>query len=288
MGPGLAKSNIIAAHPNSMVQKGNFVFDDEALALSFIDTQKSRFRALNDWFKSPQGIDIGDAFTAELAPLQQLFHGETLLQLGNCGDNPWLRLLHYSHKWCVTPYMQKSSSSITSLNQLPIDRNSIDCVIAPLVMEAFSHHKNPVDEIDRILKPQGYVIFFGINPLSLWSVFLRLRRFSCFGQLGGKAKSVFFMKRAMLHRGYLQCHLSTFYYIPPVTTEKWLNKLEIFNELGKMISPCPAGFYCLVMQKQQEIHPELLPSTVEDNSWDRSTIWQPACQLKRHNSVFGP
>lgn len=55
--------------------------------------------------------------------------------------------------------MEPSSTIITSYTQLPLDRNSIDCVIVPFAMEAFSHQKNPIDEIDRVLKPMGYAIF---------------------------------------------------------------------------------------------------------------------------------
>ena len=104
---------------------------------------------------------------SELAHLNEFLYGETLLQLGSSGGDSWLKTLHYSHKWYATPYMNSSSSLITSFTQLPIDRDSVDCVIAPLVLEGFGS-KNPIDEIDRILKPMGYVVFFGINPMSLW------------------------------------------------------------------------------------------------------------------------
>lgn len=260
-----------------MVQKYNFKYG--TCTLSF-EAQKTRFCALEHWFSSPQGIDTGDFFVTELAHLQDILYGDILLQLGNYGNNLWLQKLHYAHKWCVTPFVNSSSTFFTSFNQLPVDRNSIDCVIAPLIMEAFSHQKNPIDEIDRILKPMGYVVFFGINPLSLWGLFVRIKRFSIFGALAGKPMSVLSVKRAMLHRGYVLCNISSFYYIPPVSSKNWLQNLEIFNELGKMISPCPAGFYCLVMQKHQEAYPDLLPAKIEDELWERKRGLQPACQFK--------
>ena len=89
----------------------------------------------------------------------------------------------------------------------------------------------------------------------------------------------------MLHRGYVQCNLSSFYYIPPVSSESLLHKLEILNELGKMISPCPAGFYCLVVQKQHEIHPNLLQTPIEDELWKPNTNLNPACQLEKSRST---
>ncbi|MBA3537822.1 MAG: methyltransferase domain-containing protein [Tatlockia sp.] len=243
------------------------------------DAQKTRFSALNDWFRTPQGMDIADFFSEELNHLNGFLYGETLLQLGSCGKNSWLQALHFSHKWLTSFDLNSSTTFMSSFNQLPIDRDSIDCVIAPLVLESFELSKSPIDEIDRILKPMGYVIFFGINPLSLWGLNFRIKRLSGYAPLKAKAKSVFSVQRAMAHRGYIQSYLSSFYYIPPVSSLEWLEKLEILNELGKMISPCPSGFYCLIMQKQQEITPNLLLNDKEE-VWNRR-IFQTNCLVKK-------
>lgn len=255
-----------------MIQKRNFIFF-KVVSLS-IDAQKTRFRALDNWFTKPQGLDLAEFFSGELTHLHELLHGETLLQLGSCGKNPWLPALHYSHKWLATLYPLHSTTLISSYNQLPIDRNSIDCVIAPLVIEAFTGSKSPLDEIDRILKPSGQVVFFGINPFSLWGLQLRFKGLSCFGPQKAKAKSVFALQRQMLHRGYVQHYLSSFYYLPPLSSKAWLDKLEILNELGKMISPCPSGFYCLVMQKRQTIHPDFDLVDPEE-IWNKRRLFQP-------------
>lgn len=124
-----------------MVQKDNLLFP-WGRTLSF-ENHKIRFQALRNWFLSDQGRHVGQAFTAELAPLAEFLYGETLLQFGDCGDNPWLHPLHYSHKWLASPFYDSSSSVITAFNSMPFDRNSVDCIIAPLAMEAFTHKKIP-------------------------------------------------------------------------------------------------------------------------------------------------
>ena len=96
-------------------------------------------------------------------------NGETLLQLGNCGDNLWLKKLNYARKWIVSPYSLANKVQIEcALNQLPLDRNSVDCIIAPLVLEPFGNSLSLIDEIDRILNPMGFIILLSINPWSLW------------------------------------------------------------------------------------------------------------------------
>lgn len=133
------------------------------------DDQMHKYQALDRWFETPQGLCVAKAFASELATVGDFFSGKQLLQLGHCGDNLWLPALNFRHKWFVTPGDGGGPKTlVASLNALPIERGSIDCVVAPLTLEAFGPDKNPLDEIDRILKPMGYVIFFGINPLSFW------------------------------------------------------------------------------------------------------------------------
>lgn len=221
--------------------------------------QINRFIALEQWFASPLGNDIAEAFDAELAHLKHLLHGDIMLQLGSGSENLWFPSLRFQHKWLATPHCDLNKTTlVTKLNQLPLDRDSIDCLVAPLTMDAFSQQENPIDEWDRVLKPMGYLVLLGINPFSLWGFWLRYYKNACFGAARGHPKSVFSIKRALIHRGYMQCHFNAFYYAPPVKSKQWLHKLRILNVIGKMISPMPAGFYCLVMQKyvEQETTPE--------------------------------
>jgi hypothetical protein len=225
----------------------------------FLDEQANKYRALDNWFMTPQGRRVAHAFAGELMPVCERFSGRTLLQLGSCGENLWLPLLNFRHKWLVTPSVAPQKTSlIASLTMLPVDRDSIDCVLAPLSIEAFAHGKNPMDEIDRVLRPMGYVIFFGINPCSFWGAALYLKRLNCFGSGVGTLMSSFSVKHMMLQRGYRQCAFTSFYYIPPVNSEFLIPKLEFFNEMGKMIWPFPAGFYCLIVQKYQHCSPSFL------------------------------
>lgn len=230
-----------------------------------LDDQMHKYKALDRWFKTPQGLCVAKAFTSELATVGDLFSGKQLLQLGHCGDNLWLPELKFRHKWFATPVDTVGQKTlVASLNALPIERSSIDCVVAPLTKEAFGDEKNPLDEIDRILKPMGYVVFFGINPMSFWGAALRWGRVPCFGGFAGALMSSHTLKSDMLQRGYTQCMHRTFYYIPPVVNAVLIHKLSFFNEMGKMIWPFPAGFYCLIMQKYQPTTPTLLFNTFDN------------------------
>lgn len=229
------------------------------------EEQAIKYSALDHWFQTPQGLRAAIAFASELKAPSELFSGNILLQLGNCGDNLWLPELNFRNKWIVSPCESAPKSALlASLTTLPIDRGCVDCVIAPLTMEAFSQDKNPLDEIDRVLKPMGYVVFFGVNPWSFWGAALRWGGLPCFGNRKGMLTSSLSLKRALLSRGYSQCMLKSFYYIPPLTNKKLIRNLEFFNEMGKMIWPFPAGFYCFIAQKYEPASPSLLFNKYDD------------------------
>lgn len=231
-----------------------------------LDEHAKKYLALDQWFNTLQGTCVAQAFADEIMCFNSQLRGDRLLQLGHCAHNPWLAPLKYHRKMIISPCSNQKGTTVTTLfNQLPFDRDSIDCIIAPLTFEAFSFDKNPLDELDRVLKPMGYIVFWGVNPLSVWGGASKLGCLSILGDAKIKTTSVFSVKHAALGRGYRQCALSTFYYIPPVKRDSLLTKLEFLNEMGKMLWLYPAGFYCLVVQKHEIIPPSLTQEAIEAN-----------------------
>lgn len=225
--------------------------------------EQRKFAALDDWFLSPQGSRVAEALASELKAVSGFFHGTSLLQLGTFADNAWLSALSYPYQWLISPEIsgvKMTVSALTEMSALPIDRQSIDCVVAPFTLELVTNRRQLINEIDRVLAPMGYAIFFGINPWSIWGLLLRMSASQWFAHARIHLQSALTVKRMFLNRGYGQCLLSNFYYIPPINNEKVIHKLEFLNEMGKMIWPYPASFYCLVVQKQD---PSLLTPNVE-------------------------
>lgn len=247
-----------------------------------IDAQKNMFHALHEWFLTPAGIRVAEAFNTELKALTDILHGETMVQLGSCGDNIWFPQLRYMHKWLLSPVLDSDKTVLlSSINQLPLQRDSVDCVFAPLTLNAFSHNVELLDEVDRVLKPMGYAVFLAVNPVSLWGMWLKLSRSNCFATKNNGLHSSLFTQHALSHRGYEICHLSNFYYIPPVSSQKMLSGLSILNVIGKMLSPLPSGFYYLIVRKLQEDF--LLPQAVNHSEPLKTQAisgLSPACQQK--------
>lgn len=227
-----------------------------------IEQQIKQFRALNKWFQSPLGLFAAHEFAVNLDSIDEYVCGETLLQLGNCGENIWLKKLKFNHKWIASPFPLAPIQLESKLNHLPLNRNSVDCIIAPLTLEPFNDSLSLIDEIDRVLKPMGFVILLCINPWSLWGGAVKLGLLNCYRDRTIKMHPPFNLNRVFIQRGYRQISLTNFCYIPPVNSALLIKKLAFIDEIGKMLWPIPSGFYCYIAQKHQLIQPSLMVRSI--------------------------
>lgn len=229
-----------------------------------IELQKKQFRTLNKWFRSPLGLYVAHEFLIHLELEKDYLWGDTLVQLGACGDNLWLQKFNYKTKLILSPYPLAHKIHLQSaLNHLPLDRNSVDCVIAPLTFEPFGTNLNLLDEIDRVLKPMGFILLLGINPWSVWGGALKLGLLGCYAHQKIKMRSSFSINRMFIHRGYRQYSLNNLCYMPPINNNSLIKKMTLLDEIGKMLWPFPSGFYCYIAQKYQLIQPSLRELTVK-------------------------
>lgn len=243
------------------------------------EEQQKRFEMLDAWFSSDHGLRVGQAMREEIADMRGLLSGQNLIQLGSCGRNLWLSELPYHNKWIIKPHWDTSRISHCNslLTHLPIDQESVDCVIAPLTIDAFKNKESILDEIDRVLKPMGYLVIIGVNPYSLWGLWLRFSQYSCFGNLHGFPRSMLSLKCMIQHCGYQQCFAKDFYFIPPAQSNTVIRSFSFLNQVGKMVSLLPSAFYCVVFQKHvvNYIQPLLVASQKE--LLKTSPLYQPLC-----------
>ncbi len=222
-----------------------------------IEQQKKQYTALNRWFQSALGEAVTQECIKQFAPLHEYLKGDSLLQLGSCGDNLWLDAFGFKNKWIASPIAVHEHTDLAcSFYQLPLNRNSIDCLIAPLTLEPFFNASVLIDEIDRVLTAMGYVILISFNPWSLWGAAMKCGLLGCYANNKVKMRTPFSLNRMFIQRGYRQCSLSHFCYTPPVNNAAILKKLAFFDGIGKMLWPFPSGLYCYIGQKYEYIEPQ--------------------------------
>lgn len=213
-------------------------------------SQAMKYELLNKWFDSGQGMRVAQAFIDELDKVSPHLFGKYLLQIGATGCNDLLENMNFRNKIIVSPSPNVANlHTHVNLEKLPFNDNIIDCIVAPFSMELFPNNQNIICEFDRVLKSQGFIIFFGINPCSFWGLFAFLQRIKYLSKFSLKLRTSLNLKKLFYFLGYTQNYLNSFYYIPPVSNIKLIHNLEFLNEMGKMVWPYPAGFYCFILQK---------------------------------------
>lgn len=233
-----------------------------------VEEQIKYYRSLNKWFQTPLGNYLAQEFYNELKRFDRYLEGDILLQLGHCGDNIWLPELNFKRHWVASPFaLNHKSQLLCAFDQLPFSRNSLDCILAPLTIEPFKNSLSLLDEIDRVLKPMGYVIFLSLNPWSLWGLTMRAGMLHCYHNSDIKMRSAYRINRILQQRGYKQCSLTSLCYIPPINNSLMINKMTFIDEMGRMLWPFPAGYYCYIAQKHEVIMPNLsyLAEMTEEN-----------------------
>ncbi len=227
-------------------------------------SQAKKYELLNKWFDSQQGMNVAQAFVHELDKVSCHISGRNILQIGVTGGNDLLANMNFRNKIIVNPALKIGNThTYANPENLPFQDNSFDCILAPFSMELFSNNQNIVAEFDRVLKSQGFIIFLGINPCSFWGLSAFLHKIKNLSKFSLKLRSVLHLKKLFFLLGFTQCYLSSFYYIPPVYNLKLIQSLSFLNEMGKMVWPYPAGFYCFIIQKC-EYGSQLICSEKED------------------------
>lgn len=221
---------------------------------------------LSRWIHTPQGIAVTHQYIQQLHHLDYLLKGEALLQLGGASSDPWLASMKYRHQWVIQEALTSPEPSLlTNYSQLPFDRHRFDCIHLPLFLEQYPGDLSGLfDELDRVLKSNGHLVVWGINPWGFWGLARRLKLISPeFNSI--QLVSPLTIKHALNWHGFYVALLSGFYYLPPLHGEKALKRCEIFNEIGLMLWPFPASFYLMVFKKLDPIGLMPIPKIQESN-----------------------
>ncbi len=202
------------------------------------------FHHLNQWFKTNQGERLSHYIGVTLALVLKDLSGKTLLQLGIEEHNAWLSSSPINKKVICLPFQGKQKPSvIASMYQLPFDSGSMDVIFCPFFFNALLHKHSLFSEIDRVLTPHGHVIICGLNPFSWWG--LPSVSHQPLQGLGPVRAHV--LRKSLYNLGYSVDDVHRFVYWPPFIKHIFFERL--FEKMGQMILPSPAGFYLLSAQK---------------------------------------
>lgn len=131
------------------------------------------FQQWNNWLKQSLGARVLQAERNILSSLQVDCYGKHVLLMGVPEQHSLFTFDSIPHHVLLSPLLSKNKEVQYiegELYELPIASASIDVVLLPHAQEQVDNPRQLLTEACRIVKPEGYIIIFGFNPYSLWSL----------------------------------------------------------------------------------------------------------------------
>ncbi len=222
---------------------------------------------LEQWFASPPGRLLRDWELARADQAMNGCFGYHALQTG-MQYLPLLRNSRIQHRWVaatetpVSPLHAEHRDTATALvlepDALPFGEASMDLVLLPHTLEASADPHAVLREAARVLVPEGRLLVFGFNPVSLWGLQQKGRLLA--QRMGSREPPVIPDVDDLIRLGLLRDWLRLLgfeieggrfgCYRPSLRNEKWFNHLQWLEAAGDRWWPFMGGAYFLQATKR--------------------------------------
>jgi SAM-dependent methyltransferase len=165
LGQGAARSSPVGARlrRNRQVSSGEFID---------ISTE------LESWYARDSGQHLLARTRQTLERLLDTAFGYHSLQLGNTRGHSLLDTSPINHRIYAATRAGEGVTLITDADELPLESDSIDTIIAHHSLDFAARPHQVLREIQRVLTPQGHLMIIGFNPYSLLGISRSLRGLS--------------------------------------------------------------------------------------------------------------
>jgi SAM-dependent methyltransferase len=130
---------------------------------------------LESWYARDNGQYLMQVTRAATQEFLDTAFGYHLLQLGVRGGKPLCQDSPIHHRLYCADKASEGVSVVAEPDELPLDSDSVDAVIAHHCLEFAANPHQVLREIQRVLTPQGQLLIIGFNPFSLFGCKARVR-----------------------------------------------------------------------------------------------------------------
>lgn len=205
--------------------------------------------SMDEWFEAPLGRYLIEHEQNYFDHAVANIFGFHALQLGLI-QYDLLRTNRMPTRFGIAPQLRGQVKLLAEPESLPIASQSLDLVLLPHVLEFSAHPHQILREVERVLRPEGQVIISGFNPFSLWGLphyfSSRKRNYPWRGDFISlpRIKDWLALLGFEVTAGKMCC------YVPPVRTEKWLNRFSLLEAAGDRWWALAGGVYFLQAKKK--------------------------------------
>lgn len=164
----------------------------------------------------------------------------------------------------ISDNMHNSHHIIAEPTALPFKSRHFSMVFLPFLFENKKNIGHILDEAERVLLDDGYLLIAGINPWSIWHLWYSMGLMELkSGNHAQKHKKIKKKLKIHWHSSLgIYWHLSarnvdwqvqgikSFFYRPPLQSVNTLQKTRFLELIGQVFWPYPGGLYLLLAQKR--------------------------------------
>lgn len=245
-------------------------------------TEKSPSIDLAAWLQTPPGGFLLAWEQAQVdAAVADLF-GFHALQLG-LPELAGLQANRMPHRWLAGQDLR------CDFDALPFESASLDLVVLPHALELAADPHALLREVERVLRPEGRLIVFGLNPASPWGLRQKLGRMrrgraGCLPlYLPSEGDFIGYWRlRDWLRLLSFDIEAGRFgVYRPPLKTQAWLDRWQWSEALGARWWPVLGAVY--FVQAVKRVHGMRLVGLAKNGRMAAKTA--PAVALNNHNKT---
>jgi SAM-dependent methyltransferase len=215
------------------------------------DRNAALHRALREWFDLPLGRSLQALEVHQLRTVLPPLHGTTALQLGRIGRLEMLDSCGAPTRIVLDHPVEADGPVVNALpEELPFDARSLDIVVLPHTLDFCDDPHQVLREVDRALTPEGHVVIFGFNPLSLWGLRRAFTRRPRSVPWSGRFLRLARVKDWLKLLDLDLTHGSMLYYRPPLARQGLMDRLHFLDKMGDRWWPMMAAVYLMVARKR--------------------------------------
>jgi len=141
------------------------------------DFDAKSFLPASDWLSGPAGAQLLLAEAAALREALDSVFGDDFVHIGPWGAGLYPEFARTRRHSLIADRAVVGASAVMRLDNLAVQSDSVDAVLLPHALEMAENPHALLREVDRILRPDGYVITLGFNPYGFWGLrHMRSRR----------------------------------------------------------------------------------------------------------------
>lgn len=213
------------------------------------------YRAIQQWDRWLANFPGQSILLAEqnfLPSLLAQFYGSQALLIGSPRQEVLLNSSSIPNRLLLSPFLGHEQRTEfhgieSGLDELPIASGSMDLVLVPHILEYIDNPRQALAEACRIIKPQGHIVIFGFNPLSLWGV-KKIYTKENNPPWSGSFISAGKVREWLSLADFELINHKTFLFRPPVQQEKLYDKLAFMEWVGQKSCLPLGGIYIIVAQ----------------------------------------